>query len=61
MALLTDKAPTVFRTEAAAIAAAILMVDVEAGETYVVLRDPAGTGKCIVKFHDANGHFIGEA
>ena len=57
-----DTAPaTIFADAAAANAFAVSAIDADAGEYFVVETNPAGDGRCLVKFYEADGYFIATA
>lgn len=52
---------TVFANEATATAFASTVIDADAGEYFTIEFNPAGDGRCIVKFFEAYGYEIATA
>lgn len=56
--LLLSTPAKVFNSAADAEAVAVHMADAAAGEYFTIHADPAGSGRCIVSIHEADGYLI---
>jgi len=59
--ILTEMPATIFANAVAAEAFAVNVVDADAGEYFEITFNPAGDGRCIVTFYEADGYKIATA